>query len=138
NRPRMAPTPPSRSRAPAPEQCIRARACAPHGIAARPALPGVSPDPSVRQAGTRVAHKGPANMRRLTPGLLALYCFAVVAPVYAAKRCGDDVGGRAVPSDCGDVLVGARSLGDEYPIVVRICPGTGLVVSLPAGQSATL
>src|SRR5262249_34261065 len=43
-----------------------------------------------------------------------------------------------VPCDCGDVLVGSRTLGDDDPITARVCPGSGLLVDVPAGRSATL
>ncbi|HJQ84000.1 MAG TPA: hypothetical protein VKA21_07995, partial [Candidatus Binatia bacterium] len=74
-------------------------------------------------------------MRRLALGLL---CLVLASSAHAGMgRCGD-VGGRSVPCDCGDVLVGSRTLGDDDPITGRVCPGTGLVVSLPAGTTATL
>src|SRR5690348_10627410 len=121
---------PHPSRAHAPEHCTRARACAPHGIAARPAPSGLSPAPHARLAGTAVAHTGPAMMRALAAGLLFL---ALATPALAGRRCGD-----AVPCDCGDVLVSSRTLGDDDPITRRVCPATGLVIDLPAGSRATL
>jgi Right handed beta helix region len=78
-------------------------------------------------------------MRRLS---LAILCaLALGATVYAdPRRCGDDVDGRgrSVPCDCGDVLVGSRTLGDDDPITSRVCPATGLLVDVPPGRSATL
>jgi parallel beta-helix repeat protein len=53
-----------------------------------------------------------------------------------AKRCGDDVDGKAVPCDCGDVLVASRRLGPDDPITTRACPTGGLVVDVPADRSA--
>jgi hypothetical protein len=80
-----------------------------------------------------------AAMRRLP---LAVLCtFALVTTVHAGpRRCGDDVDGRgrAVPCDCGDVLVGSRTLGGDDPITTRVCPGTGLLVDVPPSRSATL
>jgi len=74
-------------------------------------------------------------MRALVAGLLFL---SLAAPAFAGGRCGDDVGGRAVPCNCGDVLVSSRTLGDDDPITTRVCPATGLVIDVPAGQQATL
>src|SRR5690348_5421139 len=126
---------PHASRAHAPEHCTRARACAPHGIAAPPAQPDLSPAARRRLSGTAVADAGPATMRALAAGLLSL---ALAAPALAGSRCGDDVAGRSVPCDCGDVLVSSRTLGDADPITTRTCPATGLVIDVPAGQQATL
>jgi len=55
-----------------------------------------------------------------------------------AARCGDDVDGRSVPCDCGDVLVASHTLGAADPITSRVCPGSGLLVAVPAGRAATL
>jgi hypothetical protein len=75
----------------------------------------------------------------MRPLALALLCLALVWSTRAgAARCGDEVDGRTVPCDCGDVLVASRTLGDADPITTRICPGSGLLVNVPAGQSATL
>src|SRR5690242_14867186 len=117
------------SRAHAPEHCTPARACAPHGVAARPASPGLSPAARHRPPGTAVAQAGPAMMRLLAAGFL---CFALAVPALAGRRCGDDVDGRRVPCDCGDVLVSSRTLSDDDPITARVCPATGLVVDVPA------
>ena len=75
-------------------------------------------------------------MRALLPGLVC--CALLVAPAAAAgpRRCGDDVGGRAVPCDCGDVLIGSRTLGADDPIISRVCPGSGLLVAVPTGAPA--
>src|SRR5579862_1592271 len=124
---------PHASRAHAPEECTRARACVPHGIAASPTRSGLSPAARRRPSGTAVAHAGPATMRALVAGLLFL---SLAAPAFAGGRCGDDVGGRAVPCNCGDVLVSSRTLGDDDPITTRVCPATGLVINVPAGQQA--
>jgi hypothetical protein len=68
---------------------------------------------------------------------LGLLSALLVAPAMASGRqCGDDVRGRVVPCDCGDVLVGSRTLGDDDPITSRVCPGTGLLVAVSAGQPA--
>ena len=74
-------------------------------------------------------------MRALAVGLLSV---ALAAPALAGSRCGDDVAGRPVPCDCGDVLVSSRTLGNEDPITSRVCPATGLVIDIPAGAAATL
>src|SRR3989442_1144966 len=82
--------------------------------------------------------QGAATMRSF---VLALLCCALLAPAATAgpSRCGDDVGGHAVPCDCGDVLVGSRTLGADDPITSRACPGAGLLVAvLPGGPAATL
>src|SRR5207237_5428908 len=115
--------------------CTPARDGAPHGVAAYPARPGLSPAACRRPSGTAVAHAGPATMRALAAGLLSL---ALAAPALAGGRCGDDVAGRPVPCDCGDVLVSSRTLGDDDPITTRTCPATGLVIDVPAGHRATL
>jgi len=72
-------------------------------------------------------------MRALLPGLVC--CALLVAPAAAAgpRRCGDDVGGRAVPCDCGDVLIGSRTLGADDPITSRVCPTA--TRSPPTGQT---
>jgi len=76
---------------------------------------------------------------RLLP--FAVLCvFALGSPAHAGpRRCGDDVDGRgrSVACDCGDILVGSRTLGDD-PITTRACPGTGLVVDVPSSRTATL
>jgi hypothetical protein len=51
------------------------------------------------------------------------------------KRCGDDVDGRPVACDCGDVLVSSRRLGADDPITTRVCEWNGLVIDVPAGAS---
>jgi len=78
-------------------------------------------------------------MRSLSLPVLCTLALATV--VYAGpRRCGDDVDGRgrSVPCDCGDVLVGSRTLGDDDPITTRVCPGTGLMVVVPPHRSAKL
>jgi len=74
-------------------------------------------------------------MRVLAPALL---CLLLVSPALAARRCGDDVDGRTIPCDCGDVLVGSRTLGDDDPITSRVCPGDGLLVRIPRGAEGVL
>ena len=75
------------------------------------------------------------------PAVVALSCLllARVAPA-GSRRCGDDVDGRgtAVPCDCGDVLVGGRTLGDADPITQHACDGDGLLVLLPAGTAGAV
>jgi hypothetical protein len=70
--------------------------------------------------------------------VVGLVCGLLLGPALeaGARRCGDDVGGRAVPCDCGDELVGSRTLGDDDPITSRVCSGPGLVVDVPAGSPA--
>jgi hypothetical protein len=68
--------------------------------------------------------------------VLALLCTVLATPAAAARRCGDDVDGRPVPCDCGDVLVGSHTLDARDPIIRRACPGTGLLVDVPAGRPA--
>jgi hypothetical protein len=74
-------------------------------------------------------------MRRLALAVLACAVLASAA-MAAPRRCGDDVDGRgtAVPCDCGDVLVSSRALGDADPVTSHRCPGTGLVVDVPADR----
>jgi hypothetical protein len=76
-------------------------------------------------------------MRR--PGAILLSSLLILLAAQAsARRCGDDVDGRgnAVPCDCGDLLVASRTLGDADPITSRACPGTGLLVQVPADRPA--
>ncbi len=70
--------------------------------------------------------------------VLSVLCALLLAPPAHAgpHRCGDDVGGRAIPCDCGDLLIGSRTLGDDDPITSHACPGTGLLVAVPAGHPA--
>ena len=77
-------------------------------------------------------------MRALLPGLVCCALLVAAAPAAAAgpRRCGDDVGGRAVPCDCGDVLIGSRTLGADDPITSRVCPGGGLLVAVSTGAPA--
>ena len=77
-------------------------------------------------------------MRALLPGLVCCALLIAAAPAAAAgpRRCGDDVGGRAIPCDCGDVLIGSRTLGADDPITSRVCPGGGLLVAVSTGAPA--
>ena len=77
-------------------------------------------------------------MRALIPGLVCCALLIAAAPAAAAgpRRCGDDVGGRAIPCDCGDVLIGSRTLGADDPITSRVCPGGGLLVAVSTGAPA--
>jgi hypothetical protein len=78
-------------------------------------------------------------MRSLSLPILCTLALATI--VHAGpRRCGDDVDGRgrSVPCDCGDVLVGSRTLGDDDPITTRVCPGTGLMVVVPSHRTARL
>ena len=65
--------------------------------------------------------------------LLALACLVAAGRAFGA-HCGDDVDGHgtAVPCACGDTLVSSRTLGSGDPITQAPCPGTGLVVAVPA------
>ena len=75
------------------------------------------------------------------PAVVALSCLLLARSAPAgSRRCGDDVDGRgtAVPCDCGDVLVGSRTLGDDDPITSRVCPGDGLLVRIPRGAEGVL
>src|SRR6267378_2638970 len=132
----MPPSPPSDAPAPPPEPCSAARLSAPHGAAAGVALSGPSARGTVSGPGTPVAHSGPATMRRLRPILLG-FLLLLPAAQASARRCGDDVDGRAVACDCGDLLVSSRTLGDEDPITTGPCPGSGLLVDVPPGRPAT-
>jgi hypothetical protein len=60
---------------------------------------------------------------------LALLPFAalLVAGPVGAKPCGDDVGGRDVACDCGDMVVSSVVL-DGDPVTTTRCPSDGLVV----------
>src|ERR1051326_3594769 len=132
----MTSSPRSGRQAAAPDPCNRARMGGPHGGSMRAASTGLSAPIARLDPGTAVAQTRPATMRPLA---LALLCLALAWPTHAgAARCGDDVDGRRVPCDCGDVLAGSRTLGDADPITTRVCPGSGLLVSVPAGRSATL
>jgi hypothetical protein len=108
-----------------------------HSIPTAQALAGFSALARASGAGTAVAHQTGAIMRLLALGLL---CLSLATPRLAAARaCGDDVNGVSVPCDCGDVLVGSRTLGDDDPITGRICPGIGLLVRVaPDVRGATL
>jgi hypothetical protein len=77
-------------------------------------------------------------MRWIGPRVVVLCLVLSGGLAHAVRRCGDDVDGRAVPCDCGDVLVSSRTLGGDDPITSRTCPGAGLLVDLPPGRSATL
>jgi hypothetical protein len=67
----------------------------------------------------------------------SLVCVLLASQVLAGpRRCGDDVDGRTVPCDCGDLLVSSRTLGPEDPITQRACEGTGLLVDVPADRPA--
>src|SRR5436309_7031567 len=118
-----------------PDQCSSASLSVPHGNAAGSARPRPFPRRPITAPGTPVAPRA-ATMRALLPGLVC--CALLVAPAAAAgpRRCGDDVGGRAVPCDCGDVLTGSRTLGADDPITSRVCPGSGLLVAVPTGAPA--
>jgi hypothetical protein len=76
------------------------------------------------------------------PSAALVVCLLVLGAARAdARRCGDDVDGRgtAVPCDCGDLLVGSRTLGADDPITTRACPATGLLVQVaPDRPAATL
>jgi hypothetical protein len=67
-------------------------------------------------------------------------CVLLVSQALAGpRRCGDDVQGKTVPCDCGDLLVSSRTLGPEDPITQRVCEATGLLVDVPpATPAATL
>jgi len=60
-------------------------------------------------------------MRALLPGLVC--CALLVAPAAAAgpRRCGDDVGGRAVPCDCGDDSITALAGNDANTCTADSC-----------------
>jgi len=75
-------------------------------------------------------------MRLVAPAVLCLL-LASSGPA-GARRCGDDVDGRAVPCDCGDVLVASRTLGADDAITSRVCPGSGLLVDAPPDRAVTL
>jgi hypothetical protein len=71
------------------------------------------------------------------PAVILLSCLLLVGtPAAGSRRCGDDVGGRAVPCDCGDLLVGSRTLGPDDPLTQRVCEGTGLLVDVAPERPA--
>jgi hypothetical protein len=75
------------------------------------------------------------HLRLLSLG--GLCCVLVASQALAGpRRCGDDVRGKTVPCDCGDLLVSSRTFGSEDPITQRPCEGTGLLVDVPLGQPA--
>src|SRR5438445_3223415 len=131
----MTATPRSGPRAATPDHCNRARMGVPHGGPTGAASAGLWTSGGRLGAGTAVAQCRPATMRPLA---IAVFCLALWAPHARAARCGDDVDGRSTPCDCGDLLVGSRTLGDTDPITTRVCPGSGLLVNVPAGRTATL
>src|SRR5439155_27270199 len=137
NRLTVPPGPRSHARAGLPDQCSSASLTAPHGIAAGSARPRPFPGRPITAPGTPVAPRA-ATMRALAllPGLVC--CALRVGPAAGAgpRRCGDDVDGRPVPCDCGDVLIGSRTLGADDPITSRVCPGSGLLVAVPTGAPA--
>jgi hypothetical protein len=69
-----------------------------------------------------------------------LCCVLLVSQALAGpRRCGDDVAGKAIPCDCGDLLVSSRTLGADDPVTQRTCDGTGLLVDVaPGAPPATL
>ncbi len=71
---------------------------------------------------------------------LTALCVLLLVPIASAgsRACGDDVDGhgRAVPCDCGDVLVSSRTLGEADPISHHSCTTTGLIVSVPRNRPA--
>ncbi len=74
--------------------------------------------------------------RRAARGVLGA-AFALVIALIAPQRaramlCGDDVGGADVPCACGDVVASSVRLDDD-PVTTQPCPGTALVVRVPAG-----
>src|ERR1051325_2045480 len=131
-------TSPPRSglRAAAPDRCKRARLGTPHVSPTRAGSAGLQTPGAPLASGTAVAQKRPATMRPLAVAVLC--CALAWATSAGAARCGDDVDGRSVPCDCGDVLVGSHTLGDADPITTRVCPGSGLLVNVPAGRAAIL
>src|SRR5213593_4078207 len=119
-----------------PDPCTLASPRDPHGVPVRRALSGLCARAGGRRPGTAVALWSRAAMRLLAPAVL---CLLLVSPALAgARRCGDDVDGQSVPCDCGDLLVGSRTLGDDDPITSRVCPGDGLVVRIPGGAAGVL
>ncbi len=90
----------------------------------RTPLDNVSSDPS-----------GPASLVRIwTPAIprLARLCLTLSVVVLfagpsAAKLCGNDVQGRAVPCACGDTVVSDVVLADD-PVGHTVCSGDGLIV----------
>jgi hypothetical protein len=75
-------------------------------------------------------------MRLLASGILSVLLLLAPAHAGGAQRCGDDVDGRgtAVRCDCGDLLVSSHTLTAADPITQHACPGTGLLVDVPAGR----
>lgn len=79
------------------------------------------------------------DMNRRVALLLLAAALAPLPAAGASKRCGDDVDGRAVACDCGDVLVSGRTLTAADPITRTPCAGNGLLVRLgPEHRGATL
>src|SRR5438552_8097079 len=119
-----------------PEPCTVAIPSIPHGVPFRRAWSGVFSRARGRGPGTTVALRSGAIMRFVAPAVLCLL-LASSGPA-SARRCGDDVDGRAVPCDCGDVLVASRTLGADDAITSRVCPGSGLLVDAPPDRAVTL
>jgi Right handed beta helix region len=90
---------------------------------------------STRRA-QRLLERG-AKMRLRFVLLGGLSLVLVASQVLAGpRRCGDDVKGKAVPCDCGDLLVSSRTIGPDDPITQHACDGTGLLVDVPPGRPA--
>jgi hypothetical protein len=91
---------------------------------------------AVRAAGR--AHRLLNRATTMRPLALGLLLGLVLTPAAApaARLCGDDVAGRAVPCACGDTLVASRTLGPDDPITQAVCPGTGLVVHVAPDRAA--
>ena len=72
--------------------------------------------------------------------MILLFLFALLlAPRGAeAKLCGDNVGGRDVPCDCGDTVVSDVALGND-PVTQQVCARDGLIVrATGAAQAVTI
>jgi hypothetical protein len=52
---------------------------------------------------------------------------AVLPPGASAKLCGDDVAGRDVPCECGDIVASDLALDDD-PVASTRCPDNALIV----------
>lgn len=68
--------------------------------------------------------------------VLALLASLAGASAAHAARCGDDVGGRVVLCDCGDVVVSAVRLTAAHPVATRTCSGDALLVDVPPSTPA--
>lgn len=67
---------------------------------------------------------------------LAMACTAWSSPLHALL-CGDNVDGRDVPCNCGDIVVSNLALGDD-PVATATCPSDGLLIDARSSDKGLL